>query len=274
MPRINDLSYHAVFIKPEFYDDEQREEYIQKRIFDTITENKVPPVPTRQQELDYLEKLELDFRNDRWLHARFRKLQAGPLRIPYKKSRELLQENRMVGWINFMIGAILISPLAVFVGRHMRTSSGGVPLMHLPRAYHNFPNVNPDRYARIRFRIGFLATLVLGGFGLATFTTPNVFKDEYYSRPDLKPDTPMVEDTEDIKRAKDEFYKGLYVTEGCAEKIRLFKNSPVYRLFRPNHALYEIRYPDRKGTDNNYNHFKRDRMIYPSDSRMHEQHWH
>lgn len=255
MPRINDMSYHSIFSRPEFYSKDQREEYIQKRIDRTILEDKVPPIPTRQQELDYLEFLEKDLRNDRWLHSRFRKLQAGPLRIPYKQSRTLLTENRIVGCINFLIGALLISPLAVWVGRASRRTIGGVPRVYSPRNYHNFPNVNPDHYARIRFRMGFLAVLFVGGYSFATFWTPNVFKDEYYTRPDLKPFAPMVEDNPTMKQAKEDFYNQLY-------------GKPITP--KPG---YNLRYRDRS-KDNESNSFKKSIMSFPSSDDMHEHHWH
>ena len=255
MPRINDMSYNSIFSRPEFYSKEQREEYIQKRIDRYILEDELPPVPTRQQELDYLEFLEKDLRKDKWIHSRFRKLQAGPLRIPYKKSRSLLTENRIVGCINFLVGAALVSPLAVYVGRTMRKTVGGVPKVYSARNYYNFPNVNPDHYARIRFRMGFFAVLAIGGYSFATFWTPNVFKDEYYSRPDLKPIAPMVEDTPKIKKAKEDFYNQLY-------------NEPL--SIKPG---YNLRHRDRS-QDNDDDSFKKSIMAFPSGDDMHEHHWH
>jgi hypothetical protein len=271
MPRIVDTGYNAVLSKPNYYNDEQKSEFLNKRIQDVIFENKVPPIPTRQQELDYIENLENDFRSDKWLHLRFRKMQAGPLRSPYKRTRVLLQEYRINYFFNFCIGSLVSAPLAIWMGRRNRTTSGGVPVVYHPKNYHNFPNINPDHTARWRFRIGFYGTLIMAGWVFAEVMTVRPFKDEYYSRPDFKPDTPMVEDTEDIAEAKKQFYSTVY-GDGAAEKRKnIYHNSPLYRLFRPSQAEYKIRYEQRD--ENPYNSYNRKRGAYPSDSRMHEQHW-
>ena len=104
MPRVADKSYNHILTKPEFFDDVQKEEYLQKRILDTVLEDKIPPIPTREKELEYLDDLEKDFRTDRWIHFRFRKLQAGPYRKPYKETRHLVYENRMIKIFHFVMG--------------------------------------------------------------------------------------------------------------------------------------------------------------------------
>ena len=173
-----------------------------------------------------------------------------------------------------MVGAAFISPLAIAVGRRFRVTSGGVPKIYYPKNYHLFPNVNPDHTPKNRFKIGFYGTLFLGGYLTMLFWTPNVWKDEYFSRPDFKPTTPMVEDSEDLKKAKEEFYSSLYLRESTQKKRRIFRQSPLYRLFRPNSADYNIRYEDRRKTDHEGNTYKRNIGAFPSDVRMHEHHWH
>ena len=204
MPRAIDTSYHEVLSRPAFYDENQREEYLQKRIMKEILEPAVPPLPTRQQELDYMKTLEQEFREDRWLHSRFRKLQPGPLRRPYVKTRKLKQKYRIEYCFNFLLGATLFTPLGIFIGRRLRVTRNGVSKIYFPVNYHRFPNVNPDVYASRYFRIGFYGCLFIGGNLFASYLTPDPFKDEYYSRPDFKPSTPMVEDSEEIKKAKKE----------------------------------------------------------------------
>jgi len=204
MPRSVDTSYHELLSRPDFYDENQREEYMQKQIMDEILEPKIPPLPNRQQELDYIKGLEQEFREDRWLHSRFRKLQAGPLRRPYIKTRALKQRYRMEYITHFALGAFLFTPLAIFIGRRCRITRNGIAKIYFPVNYHRFPNVNPDVYASRYFRIGFYATLFIGGNLFASILTPDPFKDEYYSRSDFKPSAPMVEDTDEIKKAKKE----------------------------------------------------------------------
>jgi len=204
MPRSVDTSYNEVLSRPDFYDENQREEYLQKRIMDNILEPVIPPLPNRQQELDYMKGLEKEFRQDRWIHTRFRKLAAGPLRRPYIKTRQLKQKQRVEYAINFLMGSIFFAPLGIFIGRRLRNTQSGVPKIHYPKNYHRFPNVNADVYAARYFRIGLYMTIIIGGNLFASYITPDLFKDENYSRSDFKPSAPMVEDTDDMKKAKTE----------------------------------------------------------------------
>jgi len=203
MPRSVDTSYHEVLSRPDFYDSKQKEEYLQKQIIDEILEPRTPPLPNRQQELDYMKELEREFRKDRWFHIRFRKLGAGPLRRPYNKTRQLKQKQRTEYIINFLIGSFLFTPLGIFVGRRLRRTQSGVPKIYFPKNWHRFPNVNPDVYATRYFKAGLL-TIFIGGNLFSSYFTPDFFKDEYYSRSDFKPSAPMVEDTDEIKKAKKE----------------------------------------------------------------------
>lgn len=273
MPRIVDTGYHNYLSQPNYYSKEQQDEYLEKRIEDTILENRIPPIPTRQMELDYLDKLEKDFRSDSWFSVRWRKLQAGPLRAPYKRTRELVNEFRFAYAQHFALGVIFALPFAVYVGRRLRKTSGGIPKVYMPKNYHQFPNVNPDYSSRWKFRKGFYTTIIASGFFFGSWLTPRPFQDEYYSRPDFKPDTPMVEDTEEIKKAKEELYSSIYAKEWNQKRQAHFKNGPIYRLFRPNQAEYKIRYENRQGKNDPYNSWDVKKGTFPSDSRMHEQHW-
>mmetsp|Transcript_15475 Transcript_15475/g.17194 ORF Transcript_15475/g.17194 Transcript_15475/m.17194 type:complete len:165 (+) Transcript_15475:15-509(+) len=163
MPRGVDTSYNNVLSQPEFYDEAQREKYLQKRIMKSILEPAVPPLPNRQQELDYMKELESEFRQDRWIHTRFRKLQAGPLRKPYIKSRTLLQRERFEYGLNFVIGAILSTPVAILIGRRARLNRTGVSKIYFPVSMNRFPNVNPDVYSARFFKLYYIMTLLFGG---------------------------------------------------------------------------------------------------------------
>lgn len=269
MPRVIDTSVNEILSRPEYYNEAQREEYIEKQILDEVLEPAIPPLPTRQMELDYLEQLEKEFRQDRWLHRRWRKLQAGPLRRPYKVSKELVDNERHIYLLNFFIGAVLISPLAIFLGRRNRLTSGGIPKVYFPRNYNRFPNVNPDNHGHKYFYSAFFATLTVGGLSTGWLFTKDRMKDDYYSRPDLKPSTPMVEDTDDIKKAKAELLKAEYGYEAQP----MFKKTAFYRLFRPNSADYSLHYADRNETDHPGNTYNRNVGGFPSAKRMHEHHW-
>ena len=71
-----------------------------------------------------------DFREDSWVHHHFRRLQAGPSRIAYKNYRKLASIDRYENLALFMMGAALVSPLAIYVGKRMRVTGGGVPRVH------------------------------------------------------------------------------------------------------------------------------------------------
>jgi hypothetical protein len=268
MPRAMDSSYNQILTKPSFFDEQQREEYLQKKIMDEILEPSIPPLPTRQMELDYMEKLESEFKHDRWLHTRFRKMQAGPFRRPYIQTRALKQRYRRDYSLNFLLGVIIISPFAIFIGRKMRLGSSGVPALYFPRSFHRFPNLNPDHYAKNYFRMGFWSSLFIGGNVMASFMTPIYDKDAYYSRPDFKPSAPMVEDTDDIKKAKREMMEVEY---GMKDHER--KKSILYRLFRPNQADYNVWYKDRRENSHELNTYDPKVGGFPNASRMHEHHW-
>lgn len=59
------------------------------RVLDTVLEPRVPPVPTREQETEYLDFFEDSVKSDRWLTTRYHKLKASPKRIPWKNSQEI-----------------------------------------------------------------------------------------------------------------------------------------------------------------------------------------
>ena len=202
MPRVIDTSYNEILSRPAYYDEEQKEEYLEKRIMDEILEDTTPPLPNRQQELKYLKELEDDFRSDRWLNFRYRKLQAGPLRKPYKRAKELKKIQYLDYMSIYAVGALLFVPLGIVIGRRMRTTSMGVPKVYFPRNLHRLPYNDPDGMAKRYFLFGLVGTASLAGFFIASKFTPDHFKDEHFSRPDLKPSASMVEDNEDMKRAK------------------------------------------------------------------------
>ena len=108
-----------------------------KRVEDIIFEKEVPPLPTRQQELNYIDNLEKEFRAQPWLSFRYRKLQAGPLRKPYERTRALSKEYRINYATNFMLGALISSPFAIWWGRRNRWTAGGVPMVYYPKNYQN-----------------------------------------------------------------------------------------------------------------------------------------
>ena len=132
MPTQFDLSKNNYLRKPDYYNEEDKEEALQLRIFDSVYEQTVPPLPTPKMERDYIDWLERDFRSDSWFHRHFRCLQAGPSRIAYKNYRKLNRAEFYENLFFFMVGTVLVSPLAIYVGKRMRVTSGGVPRVNQP----------------------------------------------------------------------------------------------------------------------------------------------
>jgi len=50
----------------------------QARVDETIYEEKIPPIPTREQELEYLDFLESSIRSDPIFSFRYKRYRAGP----------------------------------------------------------------------------------------------------------------------------------------------------------------------------------------------------
>ena len=77
-----------------------------------MLEEDIPPVPTRQQELEYLDWFEKSISTDKWLtwHPRFSS--AGPKRLRYKAKMEMKHEYRKTFLKNFILTASLAVPLS------------------------------------------------------------------------------------------------------------------------------------------------------------------
>jgi hypothetical protein len=94
---------------------------------------------------------------------------------------------------NFTIGALLTWPIGVWVGNKMKSTQGGVPIVHYTKFSHDFQNVEPTIAARRYFRWYFFTTLIAGGVFFANYTVnEGQKKDPWYQRPDLRPFPAMV----------------------------------------------------------------------------------
>jgi len=68
-------------------EDQVRQQRIREA--DYILEAAVPELPDRETELEYMQWLQDDIRSDPWVAQHFKKLMAGPKRVPYKNNTEL-----------------------------------------------------------------------------------------------------------------------------------------------------------------------------------------
>ena len=123
---------------------------------------------------------------------------ASPKRVPFKNYKELRDDYRREFIINFLAGAMLGWPLAVIIGRRATTYQGGVGVVPYQRWVHDWPNVCATRTNRKFFRRYSLLTMCVTGTMFARQFTDNTgLKNEWYTRPDLKPKAAMVNDPTD-----------------------------------------------------------------------------
>ena len=195
MPSQIDNTYHYEFSKPTYdtVEDQIRQQRIREAEY--ILEPAVPALPSREDELEYMNWLQEDIKSDPWLTLRYKKFMANPKRVPFKNMLTLKQEYRREFYYNFAFGALLGWPLAVLVGKRAQTYQGGVAVVPYQRWVHDFPNVHPMRTTWRFFRRWSLATCALSGYTFARYMgNESTMANQWYTRPDLKQKAAMVKD--------------------------------------------------------------------------------
>lgn len=71
----------------------------------------VPPLPTREQEVQYLKDLENSFLDDPWITLHPRKYMAGPWRLAYKNYQRYKKEYYKTFVLNGIVSFFAASPL-------------------------------------------------------------------------------------------------------------------------------------------------------------------
>lgn len=71
----------------------------------------IPSLPTREQELNYLNFLEASFNSDPWLTIHPRKYMANPHRLAYKNRMSYRKEYYKTFLKNFLATVIITTPL-------------------------------------------------------------------------------------------------------------------------------------------------------------------
>ena len=112
-----DGSYHNIYRRTTFDSVEDQRVRRMTREMDEVLEVAKPPVPTPEQEVEYIDWLQEDFKKDPIVTYRFRKYMAGPKRIPWRNMRELKRQYQYNFLVTWMGGSILAWPLAVLIGR-------------------------------------------------------------------------------------------------------------------------------------------------------------
>lgn len=85
--------------------------FLYNKFIDYMKEEKIPPVPTREQELEYLDFLEKSIDSDPWITIHPKQYMAGPHRLRYKKRIEMRKEYYKTYAKNFLISVTLSWPL-------------------------------------------------------------------------------------------------------------------------------------------------------------------
>jgi hypothetical protein len=78
-----------------------------------VTEDAIPPLPTRQEELAYLDWLEKSIGEDPIITLRPKRYMAGPLRLRWKILTQYRNEYRKTFVKNFLLCTVLFSPLSI-----------------------------------------------------------------------------------------------------------------------------------------------------------------
>ena len=96
-------------------------------------ESPIPPVPNRQQELAYINKLEESFMSQSWSKLYMNEA----LRTKKLEDVEKLNYVKKNWWINFCTGAIITGVIVFPVARLFHRYSSGVPHYFRPKMYFN-----------------------------------------------------------------------------------------------------------------------------------------
>jgi len=204
-------------------------------------------------------RLNDEFRSDTWITPRFRKYMASPKRWPWKNAKNAKNQYQFTFVHNAILGAVLTSPFAVWVGRRAQRTQGGVPIVPMQRYIHDFPNVDPGYHTRKTFRWWFISTCLFGGVAFAYLTVNQNQKiDPWYSRPDMRPFPAMVP-KESMDITERTMYETHYQTYRNQQYANEKKHRTWYRLLFPNDADYSV-------TRNPYSQTHRENIYNPANN--------
>ncbi len=253
MPSTFDNTYHYRYSEAVYDADADKKRAQINREWDEVFERKAAPVPTQEQENEYMDFLEESFRSDPWLTVRFRKYMAGPKRIPWKNARDIQASYRWNFAVHWALGSALFWPVAVLIGRRMKRFKGGVPVVPQQRFNEDWPNVQPATLARRTFYYwGFGSSIAFGYVFAKYMVNQDAQRNMWYNRPDLKPYPAMVKDEREKTRdiTQETMKTSLYASEKWKQAAENRRKSAWYRFLFPRDADFEVR-------ENPYAHFHR-----------------
>lgn len=120
MPSHYDNTYNYKMSEPSYDRDHDKEKAHAAREADSVLEMRPPPVPSRDQEIAYIDWLAEDLRSDPWVTHRFRKYMAGPKRVPWKNYREIRWNHKARTWLCWIFGSAMLWPVSIAIGRRMK----------------------------------------------------------------------------------------------------------------------------------------------------------
>ena len=133
MPSHYDNTYNYKMSEPSYDTDHDKLRTQIAREADAVLEMRPPPVPSREQEIAYIDWLAEDLRSDPWLTHRFRKYTAGPKRVPWKNYREISWQHKTRTAVAWLFGSAMLWPISIAVGRRMKHYQGGVGVVPYQR---------------------------------------------------------------------------------------------------------------------------------------------
>lgn len=164
------------------------------KFHDMMTYDEVPPLPTREQEIDYMQFLEKSILTDPWITLRPKKHMAGPWRLRWKRKFEQRREYYKTFLKNFFATAVLATPLIFYLAKKRQYASSGVPMTRVfptdlftPIEHNKIgKDYLKNKYIRRTFRYGlFKYSFLIGFAGGYLFTDREFFNDDLNGRPDL-----------------------------------------------------------------------------------------
>lgn len=126
----------------------------------------IPPVPTRAEELAYLDRLENELRTQPIKNTP--PDPAREARVALEIEVEQVRRDFLRKW---MLGGVLTAPVALWLTRHSRyRSAGGIP-------FRSYPNQHSVRFWTLFFAYDFALSMA---FGMMTVVKHPFEKHEYY----------------------------------------------------------------------------------------------
>lgn len=140
-------------------------------------EGVVPPVPTRQQELNHIKKLEENF----LAQPNYKIYMNEALRVRKMIDSEHLNEIKKDWWRHFAMGALysglFLIPIRKFYGKR----ATGVPMYHRPKQYYVNVFMNPAGAANYKaYPLQVFTWLALSYAYATIYTDTSRYDDEYF----------------------------------------------------------------------------------------------